>query len=146
MLIENLKESPGQLPLSSRFTVLCGIIYMGAGTLLMVWPGSLQTLMFATEFVGREAALMRVLGMTLAIIGWFYFIGGRSSSKQIVAASVLDRIVLVPLVLIPLAVAGVFPVLLGTFAVLDPALGFIAWYLLAKEQRKKNHDSSQTSA
>lgn len=57
--------------------------------------------------------------MTVAIIGWFYVFGGRSGSRQIVAASVVDRIVLVPLVLVPIAVAGVFPALLGVFAVLD---------------------------
>jgi hypothetical protein len=73
--------------------------------------------------------------MAVAIIGWFYLFGGRSGGRQVVAASVLDRIILVPLVLIPLALAGVFPRLLLTFAVLDPLLGLVAWYLLARERR-----------
>ncbi len=71
--------------------------------------------------------------MTLALIGWFYFFGGRSGAKQIVAASVLDRIVLVPIVLIPIAISGVFPHTLGMFAVLDPVLGLVTWYLLARK-------------
>jgi len=118
---------------------------MGIGALLLVWPGALQTLTFAPEFVGNEAALIRVVGMTVVIIGWFYFFGGRSGAKQIVAASVLDRIIFVPLVLIPLAITGVFPILLGAFAVLDPTLGIAAWWLLARENREQRHDGSLNS-
>jgi hypothetical protein len=73
--------------------------------------------------------------MSVAVIGWFYFFGGRSGGRQVVAASVIDRIVLVPIVLIPIALAGVFPRLCWTFAVLDPLLGITAWYLLARERR-----------
>ena len=78
-------------------------------------------------FVGDEAGLVRVVGMAVAVIGWLYLFGGRSGARQIVAASVLDRLVLVPGVLGPLAIAGVFPHLLGTFAILDPTLGIGAW-------------------
>ena len=106
---------------------------MTAGGVLMLWPGAVQTLLLDPEFVGREAALVRVLGMALAIIGWFYFFGGRSGGRQIVAASVLDRIILVPLVLVPIALSGVFPHTLFAFAALDPLLGIVAWYLLNKE-------------
>jgi hypothetical protein len=134
-LIADLKESPPTLSTSSKFTVLNGILYLAAGSLLMIWPGAVQTLFLDTDFVGREASLLRLLGMTLVIIGWFYLFGGRSGGRQVVAASVLDRIILVPLVLIPLAMAGVFPHLLFTFAILDPLLGLVAWYLLAQERR-----------
>jgi hypothetical protein len=123
------------LAASSKFTSLNGVIYMAAGTLLMIWPGAVQTLFLDPDFVGREAALARVLGMTVAIIGWFYLFGGRSGGRQVVAASVLDRILLVPLVLVPTAMSGVFPHLLFTFAILDPLLGLVAWYLLIQERR-----------
>lgn len=134
-LIRDLKDSPANLATSSRFTVLNGVIYLAAGILLMIWPGALQTLFLESAFVGREAALVRVIGMAVAIIGWLYVFGGRSGGRQVVAASVLDRIILVPLVLIPLALAGVFPRLLLLFAILDPLLGLVAWYLLARERR-----------
>ncbi len=134
-LIADLKDSPQTLATSSKFTSLNSIIYLAVGTLLMIWPGAVQTLFLDPDFVGREAALVRLLGMTVAIIGWFYLFGGRSGGRQIVAASVLDRIILVPLVLVPIAMAGVFPHLLFLFAVLDPLLGLVAWYLLAKESR-----------
>ena len=72
-------------------------------------------------------------GVTLAVIGWLYFFGGRSGARQMVAASVVDRLVLVPAVLVPLAIAGVFPHLLVTFAILDPTLGIGAWLLLRRK-------------
>ena len=133
-LLDTLCDSPPVLPISSRFTILNGIVYMGAGALLMFWPATVQILFFDPEFVGRESGLVRILGLTIVIIGWFYFFGGRSGGRQIVAASVINRIVIVPLVLVPLAFSGVFPHLTLTFAILDPVLGLVAWYLLRKEQ------------
>jgi len=38
-------------------------------------------------------------------------------------------VVLVPAVLVPLVIAGIFAHTLGTFAILDPALGIGAWVL-----------------
>jgi hypothetical protein len=57
--------------------------------------------------------------MTVMVIGWLYLFGGLSGGRRIVAASVLDRVVLVPLVLVPVAIAGFFPHFLLAFAVLD---------------------------
>ena len=67
-------------------------------------------------FVGDEQGLVRVIGLTVAVIGWFYLFGGRSGARQIVAASVVNRLTFVPAVLLPLALFGVFPHLLLTFA------------------------------
>lgn len=58
------------------------------------------------------------------------------------AASLVDRLLLVTAVLVPLAIAGVFPHLLITFAILDLKLGIGAWLLLyAKPSFRKlfNH-------
>ena len=133
-LFRALCETPARLSTSSRFTALNGVFYMGVGAVLLIWPGAVQTLFRDPVFVGRESALVRVLGMTVAILGWFYFFGGRSGGRQVVAASVVDRIALVPLVLVPLAVTGVFPHLLLTLAIVDPVLGLVAWQLLRREQ------------
>ena len=132
-LFRSLIEQPKKPSTASKFTVLNGLLYMSAGMILLIWPAGVQTLFFDEAFVGREAELMRVVGMTVAIIGWFYIFGGRSRSRQFIAASVVDRIVLVPIVLIPLACQGIFPHLLLTFAILDPVLGLAAWYLLEQE-------------
>lgn len=133
-LITDLKNSPPALATSSKFTLLNGVIYLAAGALLLIWPGAVQTLFLDPDFVGHEASLVRILGMTVAVIGWLYIFGGRSGGRQFVAAGVMDRIILVPIVLVPIAMAGVFTHLLLTFAILDPLLGLVAWYLLAQER------------
>ncbi len=126
-LLTDLMARPAVLSRPSRYTVMNGVVYLGAGALLILWPGATQTVFGDRAFVGDEAPLIRVVGMAVAVIGWLYLFGGRSGARQIVAASVIDRLVLVPGVLGPLAIAGVFPHLLGTFAILDPSLGIGAW-------------------
>jgi hypothetical protein len=84
------------------------------------------------EFVGREEGLMRVVGLTVVVIGWLYLFGGRSGAPQVAAASVVDRLVFIPLVLLPLALAGVFPNLLVAFTILDVSLALGTWLLLRR--------------
>ena len=109
-----------------------GFIYLVVGLLLIVWPGVTQTVFRDPAFVGHEQGLMRVIGLTVVVIGWLYVFGGRSGARQIVAASVVDRLIFVPAVLIPLAMGGVFPHLLLTFAALDVLLAIGAWLLFAR--------------
>ena len=108
-LIKDLLEQPSTLSTASKYTVLNGAIYLGVGALLVGWPGVVQTLFRDPAFVGHEGALIRLVGMTIGVIGWLYLFGGRSGARQFVAASVIDRLVFVPAVLVPLAIAGVFP-------------------------------------
>src|SRR6476659_7962364 len=131
-LIKDLLDRPFDQAITSKYTAMNGLIYLGFGAMVLVWPAMVQTVFRDAPFVGNEAALIRVLGMTVMVIGWFYLFGGLSGGRRIVAASVLNRVVLVPLVLVPLAVAGVFPHFLLTFAVLDPMLGVGAWLLLSR--------------
>jgi hypothetical protein len=107
---------------------------MAAGLSILVWPGQAQVMFGERAFVGDEATLVRVIGMLLVVVGWFYFFGGRTGGRQFVAATVLDRLVLVPLVLVPTVLAGVFPRMMLVFAVVDPALALVAWHLLARRR------------
>ncbi|MEH3143846.1 MAG: hypothetical protein PGN34_00440 [Methylobacterium frigidaeris] len=131
-LIQELLATPRNLSAASKYTAMNGVLYLAAGALLMAWPGATQALFPERAFVGDEQSLIRILGMTVAVIGWLYLFGGRSGGRQIVAATVADRLLLVPAVLVPLAAAGVFPHLLMTFAILDPALAAGAWILLGR--------------
>jgi hypothetical protein len=135
-LIKDLLDKPTSLSTASRYTVLNGFVYLAAGALLVVWPGATQTLFRDPAFVGHEGALIRVIGLTVVVIGWLYLFGGRSGARQVVAASVIDRLVFIPAVLVPLAMSGVFPHLLTTFAILDPTLGIGAWMLLGRKTRE----------
>jgi hypothetical protein len=132
-LIKNLLEIPTNLSSASKYTVMNGLLYFGTGALFIAWPGVTQTLFMDAAFVGHERDLIRVIGLTLAVIGWLYLFGGRSGARQIVAASVVDRLVFVPVVLVPLAMAGVFPHMFLTLAILDPTLAIGAWFLLSRK-------------
>ena len=131
-LLKDLRLKP-RLTAAAKYTALNGIGYLVVGAILIVWPGVTQTLFREPVFVGHEQALMRVIGLTIVVIEWLYFFGGRTGARQFIAASVVDRLVFVPAVLIPLALAGVFPHLFLTFAVLDALLALGAWGLLARE-------------
>jgi hypothetical protein len=115
----------------SKYTMLNGVIYLATGVLLILWPGATQTLFFDPPFVGHEEGLMRVIGLTVVVIGWLYFFGGRSGA--LAACTVIDRLIFVPLVLVPLVVTGVFPHLLLTLAVLDPVLAIGAWVIRSRK-------------
>jgi hypothetical protein len=136
-LVKDLLGRPFDQAVTSKYTATNGLIYLGAGTLVLIWPGIVQTIFRDASFVGNEAALIRVVGMTVMVIGWLYLFGGLSGGRRIVAASVLDRVVLVPLVLVPVAIAGVFPHIFLGFAVLDPTLAIGAWLLLSRSEHPR---------
>ena len=72
-LIEHLLEKPRSLSRDAKYTVLNGVAYFAVGTLLIAWPGVTQTVFRDAAFAGHEEALMRVIGLTVAVIGWPYF-------------------------------------------------------------------------
>jgi hypothetical protein len=129
----DLLETRPSLSAASKWTVMNGYVYLSLGALFIVWPGAVQALFRDEPFAGHEEGLFRVIGMTVAVIGWLYLFGGRSGGRNFGPASVLDRLILVPAVLVPLAVAGIFPHALGAFAILDPALGIGAWVIHARK-------------
>ena len=133
-LLKDLLAGPGKLPVASKYTIANGRIYLASGLMFVVWPGAVQRVFLDSAFTGREAGLVRVLGATVAIIGWLYVFGGRSGGRQVVAATVIDRLLFVPIVLVPVAVTGVFPHVLITFAILDPSLAVVGWLMLRRSE------------
>ena len=132
MLMKDLLEKPIGLSTASKYTALNGVGYLMVGGVPILWPGVAQTIFMEPAFVGHESALMRVIGLTVVVIGWLYVFGGRSGARQFVAASVIDRLVFVPAVLVPLAIAGVFPHLFLAFTIFDASLAIGAWALLRR--------------
>src|SRR5262245_33196114 len=131
-LIKDLLEKPTTLSAASKYAAMNGVIYLALGGLFIVWPGATQTLFRDRAFVGDEQGLIRVIGLTVIVIGWLYVFGGRTGGRQFAAASVVDRLIFVPVVLLPLAIAGVFPHLLVAFTILDMTLAVGAWVLLRR--------------
>ena len=131
-LIKDVLERPTTLSTGSKYAVVNGVIYLAAGLLFIVWPGAVQTVFMDRAFVGDEQGLFRAIGLTVIVIGWLYVFGGLTGGRQFSAASVVDRLVFVPVVLLPLAIAGVFPHVLVAFTILDMTLAVGAWVLLRR--------------
>jgi hypothetical protein len=129
-IIDKLLERPAELPFASKYTIVGGLIYLSSGGLLVVWPGAVQTLLRDPAFVGHEAGLVRAMGVAVMVIGWFYLWGGRTGAQSFATATIFDRTILIPLVLLPLAAAGVFPHMMIAFAALDVGLGLGALALI----------------
>ena len=91
--INDLLETPANLSTASKYTVMNGFIYLGAGALFIIWPGAVQTLLRDPAFAGHEEALFRVIGMSVVVIGWLYMFGGRSGARQFGPASTNERTV-----------------------------------------------------
>jgi hypothetical protein len=68
--LKDLRHKPPGLTVASKYTALNGIGYLVVGVILIVWPGVTQTLFREPAFAGHEQALMRVIGLTVAVIGW----------------------------------------------------------------------------
>ncbi len=132
-LASTLFERPANLSAASRYGVVNGYLYLTIGGLLVVWPGAVQSLLRDRAFVGDEQGLFRAIGLAVIVIGWLYLFGSRTDGRQVVAASVVDRIVFVPVVLLPLAIAGIFPHVCLAFTALDVSLAIGAWLLLRRQ-------------
>ena len=131
-LVSYLVERPATLPAISRYAVMNGAVYLALGGLLIAWPHAVQVLLMERDFVGGEEGLMRVIGLTVVVIGWLYVFGGRTGGRQFGAASVVDRLIFVPAVTLPVAYYGTFPRLLVAFTILDVTMALGAWVLLSR--------------
>lgn len=130
--------SPTAAPLSplSRYTAANGWFYVATGLAFYTMPGVATMLPGMGPFVGHEEGYLRTLGMTVAIIGWFYVMGARINSERMALATVFDRL-LVPLFLLPLVFTGQLPAAIGvTFSVLDPLLGLGALVVWGRQGPK----------
>jgi hypothetical protein len=126
-------KPPPHTPLTI-YTEWNGVLYMLLGATFYVWPGSAQVILRAPPYQAGEAGLVRALGMTIALIGYFYFFGGRTGQDRFGVATILDRLI-VPVLLVPLVVSGELSPQLGLpFAILDPALAIGAWAIFARSQ------------
>lgn len=99
------------------------MLYLTLGISLYFFPG-LLTLTGAGEPTSGEQGLLRILAFVMAIIGWFYVMGARTRASSFSLATVVNRVLVVPPFLLPLAFSGaVDPHLVIPFAILDPVLG-----------------------
>jgi hypothetical protein len=131
-LLKMTLEKPADLTTASKYTAFNGFVYCGLGLGLILWPGVIQTVFRERAFVGDEQGLFRVIGFAVLLIGYYLVIGGRSGSRQATAASVIDRWTIVPLVLLPIAISGVFPHFLLVIVIVDVCLATSTWMVLRR--------------
>lgn len=129
-MLETPTGSPSAL---SRYTFWNGAMYVVVGAALYLAPDMVRRLLLMMPFSGHEEGYLRLLGVTVAIIGWFYVFGARTRADSFALATVADRIA-VPALLLPLYLTGQVPAgPIFAFALLDPLLALGA-YLIWRRQ------------
>jgi hypothetical protein len=125
-MLEAPAGPPGAL---SRYTFWNGVVYLVVGGSLYLAPDMVRKLLFMAPFSGHEEGYMRLLGVAVAIIGWFYVFGARTRADSFALATVADRIA-VPVLLLPLYFTGQMPAgPVFAFALLDPLLALGAYLI-----------------
>ena len=116
-----------------RYIVFNGLLYLATGIAMLFAPASvLVSVFFLDHLVGYEEGLGRTAGMLLAIVGWFYVMGGRSRSESFALATVVDRF-LIPVLLAYLYLRGLPLGIVVPFAILDPLLALGAYVIWRQE-------------
>lgn len=118
----------------SRYIFWNGVLYLAVGVALYLAPDLVRRLLFMAPFSGHEEGYMRVLGVAVAVIGWFYMFGARTRADSFALATVADRIA-VPVLLLPLYFTGQIEAgLIFAFALLDPLLALGAYLIWRRER------------
>lgn len=130
-MLETPAGPPGAL---SRYIFSNGILYLAVGATLYLAQDLVRKLLFMEPFSGQEEGYMRVLGVAVAVVGWFYMFGARTRADSFALATVADRIA-VPVLLLPLYFTGqVEAGLIFAFALLDPLLALGAYLIWRRER------------
>lgn len=129
MLKELLAPPPPATPLST-YTTINGMVYMLMGLSFWIWP-------YALELFGHPALTpatqgpIRGIGIAVIQIGWFYVWGARTRNVAFSLASVVNRLVFGPVLILPLVYMKLLEPTLGIpFVVIDMILGagmFALW-------------------
>jgi len=128
---------PETLTPLARYTQYNGFFYLIVGLSMFAMPGMLEMLPGVTPFEGQEQGIVRIVGFSIAIIGWFYVFGARTNVESFGLATVGDRL-LVPFFLVPLGLTGTVDGMLAyPMAILDPILGIGALLIWQRQQARR---------
>ena len=137
------------------FLFLQGQSYAGAGVVVMLWPAWATQMMLRAGLGGpaaaaaaaaamadsgsdsvsgslsaAEAGMSRLTSVFLIGIGWFYMHGGLSKRLHFLAATCLNRVVVVPFAAAVLAILGARAHFCAAFGVMDPVLALLTYLVL----------------
>jgi len=146
-LIESCKEAvygrtlqdAAKLSSTHHFLIYQGVLYAVLGSIMVLAPWIYnKAFLFPEPFTAEETALWRPIGLCLTLIGYFYIQGGRSNSYHFVTATIFDRLLIVPPVLVLLYYLGTPAELVVPFLVLDPLLALLTHRSLANHFHGSN--------
>lgn len=119
-----------QLSPAARTIVVFSFYIWLSGLVMILWP----QMLLAWSGSGLEAApWVRVLGLVLLILGYYYFASGRSEQVGFFRATVWGRWFSFPLFL-SLGLAGLLPILMAFGTLIDVAGAFWTYQALCKQR------------
>jgi len=132
-----LSRGPSSRTPLIRYTELNGIFYILTGLFLFFLPKVPSNFGRFPPLQGQEEGLVRLIGFSLSIIGYFYYFGARTHQKSFALSTIVDRLILVPLFFSILLIFDLIDknFILGLF-ILDPLLALGALYLWTKEPKE----------
>jgi hypothetical protein len=131
---ELLKRGSSPQTRLSRYTERCGYFYLAVGLGLLFAPTGPVQLGLLPAYEGQEEALVRLLGLTLGVVGYFYVFGGRTHQRSFGLATVLDRLLVPALLGFVYTISHVEVMLVLPLAILDPLLGMGAYILWRRDE------------
>ncbi|MGB0591522.1 MAG: hypothetical protein ACPGU1_17750 [Myxococcota bacterium] len=118
----------------SRYTERCGYFYLAVGMGLLFAPTGPVAVGLLPAYEGQEEALIRLLGLTLGVVGYFYVFGGRTQQPSFGLATVLDRLLVPGLLGFVYMASHVELMIVLPLAILDPILGIGAYILWRRDE------------
>ena len=112
-----------------------GILYCAMGFLGLLAPSVFPVILFMEPFDVSEMPFVRLAGVALLIIGYFYIQIARTNLGFFVSVSILDRIIL-PVVFIYLWSCGLRRNICILFAIMDPTLALMTLKSWSKKAKK----------
>lgn len=115
----------------AAFTIKAFAVYLGALGASLVFAPNLMLALFG--FAPTSEVWIRVLGVVVFNLGWYYWYAAVSEARPFFAASVATRVFAL-IAFTGLVVAGFAPPMLALFGVIDAAGGAWTWLALRKDR------------
>ena len=141
---DSLTRDGSEMSATHRFLFLQGIFYCILGGMFAFMPSTSAMLVLAF-LDDAEAAMLRLTGVAVFVIGYFYIQGARSNSPTFVAETCFDRLVLVPPLLLLMILYSRFMLCLA-FLLLDPLLALLTALRFDQEKLAKGAHMQQPKA
>ncbi len=116
----------------AAFTIKAFAVYLMALGASLVFAPNLMLALFG--FAPTTEVWIRVLGVVVFNLGWYYWYAAVSEARPFFAASVITRVFAL-LAFSGLVVKGFAPPMLALFGIIDAAGGAWTWAALRRDRR-----------